>query len=70
MQRAIEIGLAFAAVFALVLGVALKLMPGPLKNSDYLMIGSVATLLGMLAVFLVVVSRTGNPLFKKRKKQR
>jgi len=50
--------------------VALKLMPGPLKNSDYLMIGSVATLLGMLAVFLVVVSRTGNPLFKKRKKQR
>jgi len=51
----------------------LAIMPAPLKDSDYLVIGSVATLVSLLVMFLVLVAtRLKSPdlFFKKRKKRR
>jgi hypothetical protein len=73
MRRWLILALAAACVFAVVATIMIKLMPTPLKDSDYLLIGSVSTLLGLLAVFLVLISTTlqsSDVFFKRRKKQR
>jgi len=49
------------------------IMPSPLKDSDYLVIGSVATLISLLVMFLALIGtrlKTPDPFFKKRKKKR
>jgi hypothetical protein len=70
MPRGWMLGLAGVCVFAVVVGVMLSVMPAPLKDSDYMVIGSVATLVALLIVFLVVISTTKsrNVFFKKRPK--
>jgi hypothetical protein len=58
-------------VFVVVSAVMLKFMPAPLKESDYMVIGSVATLMALGAVFLVLVStkmKSTDVFFKKRRK--
>ena len=71
MQRALMLVLGVALVFAAVAAIMWKLMPGPLKDSDYLVIGSVATLLSILVLFFGLVgTRKGGLFFKRRKKQR
>jgi hypothetical protein len=58
-------------VFGVVAAVMLKFMPAPFKDSDYVVIGSVATLMALGAVFLVLVSTTMKStavFFKKRRK--
>jgi hypothetical protein len=60
-------------VFGVAALVMVKVMPAPLKDTDYLVIGSVATLVSMLVVFLVLIAtrlKTPDPFFKKRKKKR
>ncbi len=60
-------------VFGVSALVMLQLMPAPLKDSDYLVIGSVATLVSLLVMFLVLIAtRLKSPdlFFKKRKKKR
>ena len=59
-------------VFAAVAAILAEVMPGPLKDSDYLIIGSVATLVALLAAFFGMVATSGKKsgvFFKKRKKQ-
>jgi hypothetical protein len=71
MKRGIVLGLAVGFVFAIVVIILLAIMPTPLKESDYLVIGSVATLASLLALFLLLVSTTmksANIFFKRRKK--
>jgi predicted outer membrane lipoprotein len=71
MRRGLVLGLAVACVFVVVAAVMLRLMPAPLRESDYLVIGSVATLVSLLALFVVLVSTTmksSDIFFKKRKK--
>jgi hypothetical protein len=70
MPRGWMLGLAGVCVFVVVVGVMLAVMPAPLKDSDYMVIGSVATLVALLIVFLVVISttRSRNVFFKKRPK--
>ncbi len=71
MKRGIVLGLAVGFVFAIVVIILLAIMPSPLKESDYLVIGSVATLASLLALFLLLVSTTmksANIFFKRRKK--
>lgn len=61
-----------ALVFSAVAAIMIWLMPGPLEDSDYLVIGSVATLVAMLALFLMLVFtrfKSADVFFKKRKKQ-
>lgn len=70
MQRGWILALATLCIFAVVAAVMLNLMPGPLKESDYLVIGTVATLVALLVLFLVVIAstRTRDVFFKKRRK--
>jgi len=71
MRRGLILGMVAACVFVVVAAILLRLMPGPLRESDYLVIGSVATLVSLLVLFLMLVSTTlksSNIFFKRRKK--
>jgi len=70
MRRGFVLALAVALVFAAVAGVMVKVMAAPLKDSDYLVIGSVATLVALLALFLALIATTksSNVFFKRRRK--
>ncbi len=71
MKRGLMLGGLGICVFVVVAAVMLAFMPAPLKESDYMVIGSVATLLALGAVFLVLVSTTlksTDVFFKKRRK--
>jgi len=71
MKRGITLGGLGICVFVVVAALMLKFMPEPLKESDYMVIGSVATLTALGAVFLVLVSTTlksTDVFFKKRRK--
>jgi hypothetical protein len=71
MKRGFMLGGLAVCVFVVVVVVMLELMPSPLKESDYMVIGSVATLLALSAVFVVLVSTTlksSDVFFKRRKK--
>jgi len=72
-MRQILLVLGGVCVFGVAAAVMLAIMPTPLKDSDYLVIGSVATLVSLLVMFLVLVAtRLKSPdlFFKKRKKRR
>lgn len=59
----------FAAAATMMVGI----MPSPLKDSDYLVIGSVATLVSLLVMFVALLAtrlKSPDPFFKKRKKKR
>lgn len=71
MKRGLMLGGLGVCVFVVVAALMLQFMPAPLKESDYMVIGSVATLLALGAVFLVLVSTTlkaTDIFFKKRRK--
>lgn len=69
-QRYILLGLAAICVFVLIAAVMLKLMPAPLHDFDYMVIGSVSTLAALFVLFLTVIStsKSSNVFFKKRRK--
>jgi len=72
-MRQILLVLGGVCVFGVAALVMTKLMPAPLKDSDYLVIGSVATLVSLLVMFLILIStrlKSGDLFFKKRKKKR
>ena len=52
MKRWVLLGLVLALVFGGVAALLLQFMPQPLKSSDFLVIGSVATLLSYGGVVL------------------
>jgi hypothetical protein len=71
MKRRLLLGAAALCVFVVVAGILLTVMPAPLKESDYMVIGSVSTLVALGVVFLVLVSTTMKStdiFFKKRRK--
>ncbi len=71
MQRTSILVLAVIFVFAAVSALMLKLMPEPLKDSDFLVIGTVATLASVLTVFFgLVTGRKGGDTFFKRRRKR
>ena len=60
-------------VFAVAAAVIVAIMPSPLKDTDYLVIGSIATLVSLLVMFLVLIAtrlKSPDPFFKKRRKKR
>ena len=71
MKRGLTLGALAVCVFIVVAAIMLKVMPAPLKESDYMVIGSVSTLLALGVLFLVLVSTTlksTDVFFKKRRK--
>jgi hypothetical protein len=72
MRQAVLI-LSGVCVFAVAAAVMVAIMPSPLKDSDYLVIGSIATLVSLLVMFVALLAtrlKTPDPFFKKRKKKR
>ena len=72
-MRQIILVLSGVCVFAVVAAVMVAIMPAPLKDSDYLVIGSVATLVALLVMFLALLAtrlKSPDPFFKKRRKKR
>ena len=60
-------------VFAASAVVMVAIMPSPLKDTDYLVIGSVATLVSLLVMFFALLAtrlKSPDPFFKKRRKKR
>src|ERR1700691_263906 len=55
MARTISLALAVVFVFAAVAGIMVKVMPAPLKDSDYLIIGTVATMVSLAVLFVVLI---------------
>jgi hypothetical protein len=72
MSRALALALGVMIVFAATSAIMFQFMPAPLKNPDYVVIGSVATLVSLLALFfgLVGTSLKGRDTFFKRRKKR
>jgi len=71
MQRILILILAGLCIFTVVAATMIKVMPAPLKESDFMVIGSVATLVALLVLFLVLISTTmksSNLFFRKRRK--
>ena len=71
MKNGLILGAAGLCVFVVVAAVMLKVMPAPLKESDFIVIGSVATLVALGVVFLGLVTTTlksSDVFFKKRRK--
>ena len=72
MKQAVLI-LSGVCVFAVAAAVMVAIMPSPLKDTDYLVIGSVATLVSLLVMFAALLAtrlKSPDPFFKKRKKKR
>jgi hypothetical protein len=72
MRQPFLLVLGALVVFAAVAAIMVKLMPEPLSDSDYVIIGSVATLVALLVLFLVLIStrfKSSGVFFKKRNKQ-
>jgi quinol-cytochrome oxidoreductase complex cytochrome b subunit len=58
-----------AVVFLVTMGIAFQLMPGPLKSTDYLVIGAIATFVSMLVLFVILTQTVGKKgqVFTKEK---
>jgi hypothetical protein len=65
----VVVGVCF--VFCLVVAVLLKIMPGPKREVDYLVIGGLATLVAMIVLFLLLArtSFRGETFYRKRKQE-
>jgi hypothetical protein len=58
------------AVFAAVTFVLIQILPKPLKPIDYMVVGSVATLISLVVVFFILIAiwmRSPEVFFKRKK---
>jgi len=72
MQRPLVLALGTLALFGVTAVIMLRFMPGPLKDSDYLVVGSVSTLVALLALFMALISTTmksKDVFFRRRRKK-
>jgi hypothetical protein len=72
-KRTLALILGVLFVFGAVAAIMAKVMPDPLTDSDFLVIGSVATLVSLLVLFFGLVGirvKGGNMFFERRKKPR
>lgn len=69
MKKTILVVTGALLVFGVVAMVILRFLPQPAEAADYLVAGSLATLVSLLVVFLGLVPRSGDIFIKKRKKR-
>ena len=68
-SRWLSLVAAVVVVFGVTVAIALQLVPGPHSETDYLVIGSVATLLSLVVVFVVLMitsPKASDMLFRRR----
>ena len=71
MSRYVALGAGVGIVFGIVAAVLLAMTPSPHRQIDFMVAGSVATLVSMFVLFLVLVStsmKSSNIFFTRRKK--
>jgi hypothetical protein len=72
MGQYLVLALAMVFVFVAVATVLMKVIPGPHKETDYLVIGTVSTFASLAVLFVVLVTtifKDSNALFVRRKKE-
>jgi CDP-diglyceride synthetase len=72
MPKTLMLALGAICIFVAVAAIMIRVMPSPLKDSDFLVIGTTATLVSVLALFFGLIStthRSRDTFFKRRKKQ-
>jgi multisubunit Na+/H+ antiporter MnhF subunit len=70
MPSKVALMIGTAIVFIITVVILLRVLPGPHKSTDYLVIGTLATFVCLLVVFLIVGSakgRFGSTSYKQRK---
>ncbi len=58
-------------IFGVVAAIMLKLLPGPLRPTDYLVVGAVATFVSLAAVFVALITgylKVRDVFFRRRQK--
>jgi len=68
--RIVGVVIACMVVFAVVAAILIQILPKPLKPIDYMVVGSVATLISLVTVFFVLIVvwlRNPEVFFKRRK---
>lgn len=71
MGRAMMLVGVAVAMFGISTIVLISLLPGPHTERDYFIIGCLATLVSLFALFLILIStwlKAPNPFFKRRKR--
>jgi Na+/melibiose symporter-like transporter len=71
MSRAMMLVGVAVTLFGIAAIVLIKLLPGPHSERDYFIIGCLATLVALFALFLILIStwlKAPNPFFKRRKR--
>lgn len=48
-----------AVVFLVTMAIAFQLMPGPLKATDYMVIGAISTFVSMFVLFVILTQTVG-----------
>lgn len=69
--RALMLAASAVIVFGVTVAIGLKLVPGPRNETDYLVIGSIATLLALGVLFAVLLTtwlRSPDIFFRRRPK--
>ncbi|MEP7365015.1 MAG: hypothetical protein ABI972_17320 [Acidobacteriota bacterium] len=70
MRKALPLGAGMLLVFIAVVGVLVRVIPGPHKETDYLVIGTLATFASLVLLFGVLattVFKDPSALFKRKK---
>lgn len=69
--RALALGTAILAIFGVSAIVLLNLIPGPYTTTDYIIVGSLSTLVCLLVVFFILLGTSlkgPNTFFKRRQR--
>lgn len=70
MSRNVGLFLGMAVLFTTVVLILNQVLPGPRRSTDYLVIGGAATMVCLLALFVVLISttmRSSDTFFRKKK---
>ncbi len=73
MARGFALGLGVVVAFSVSALILHRLMPAPLREVDYMVIGAVSTLVALGVFFLILITtslKSGDVFFKKRPKPR
>ncbi len=70
MRKALPLGAGMVIVFVAAVAILLRVIPGPRKETDYLVIGTLATFAALLLLFVVLVTtvfKDPSALFRRKK---
>jgi len=69
--RNVALGVGVVVVFVATVAILLQVIPAPRKETDYLVIGGVATLVSMAALFVALITTvfpSSDTFFKRRRR--